>query len=99
MYTLTLNHTDDDGNLNGQSDVYTGLTLAEVKSIAKRNCGSAATWTREKTVKVVAQPLKSFYRGNEIEFIEARQNGWSLVSNTDGSRYFYLAVTREIEYR
>lgn len=99
MYTLTLNHTDDYGNLNGRSDVYTGLTLAEVKRIAKRNCGSTPTWAKEKAVKVASQPLKSFYRGNEIEFIEERQNGWSLVSNTDGSRYFYLAVTAEIEQR
>lgn len=98
-YTLTLKHTDDNCELNGDQDTFTGLTMEEVKRIAKRNCSSIATWKREKAVKVVDAPKFWYYRGEMVVIHEERQNGWTLVSNADGSRPFYFAVTRELEYR
>jgi|SRR6187549_873181 len=96
-YTLTLTHTDDNGEANGEQDVYSGLTIAQVRQIAKRNCSSIATWAREKAVKEA--PKSWYYRGKAVALVEEVTNGYTLVNYADSSRFFVHAITDELEYR
>lgn len=49
---------------------------------------------------IVEATAKSwYYRGTEVTRDEDRNNGWTLVSNVDGSRYSYFATTSELEYK
>jgi len=99
IYTVTIQQTDDNMQPTGEIETIENCTMAEAKNIQKRNCGSIVTFVRTRKTAPVAKQAMSFYRGSEIAIVEERQNGWTLVSNVDGSRYFYLAVTAEIESR
>ncbi len=59
----------------------------------RKNYGKAVKATKNEA------PKFWYYRGVQVIWHEDRQNNWSLVSNVDGSHYFYLAVTSEMEYR
>ena len=89
MYNVTAKY-------DGQTETFTNKTLAQAKQIKKNLNGWTVTWSKS----AVAETSKVwFYRGQQVEIVENRQNGWTLVNNTDGSRFFYLAVTRELEQR
>jgi hypothetical protein len=73
------------------------VSLKEAKKSQKQNFSGRGQIV--KATAAAAKVVRSFYRGNEITIHEERHNGWTLVSNVDGSRYFYNAITAEIEAR